>query len=81
MKQVETMLIMFCMQFKNGQEDGEAWKTSPYRKCVGGGSRGWEEQSFPEMDRTFCSTAFQMNGSDVGNTMDSNDDYFCQCLW
>jgi len=30
------MLITFCKQFKNGQEDGEAWKTDPCRKCVEG---------------------------------------------
>lgn len=42
---------------------------------------GERKQSSPEMDVSFCFTDFQMNGSDVVNTMDSNDDYFCQCLW
>lgn len=34
MKKEGTMLITFYKQFKNEQEDGEAWKTGPCRKCV-----------------------------------------------
>lgn len=48
------MLITFSKQFKNGQEDRQAWKTGPCRKYVRGENKvllRWREVSVSQASK------------------------------